>query len=124
MTEAATAVVRRQITVQAPIEHAVAVFTERFGDFKPAEHNLLATPIAETVFEPRAGGHIYDAHRRQCVPLGSGAGLRTTTAGRVQLGHRPHLADRKRPGQQQRGRGSVHSRSTPIAPEWSWNTAT
>jgi uncharacterized protein YndB with AHSA1/START domain len=60
MTEAATAVVRRQITVQAPIEHAFAVFTERFGDFKPAEHNLLATPIAETVFEPREGGHIYD----------------------------------------------------------------
>jgi hypothetical protein len=60
MTEAATAVVRRQITVQVPIEHASAVFTERFGDFKPAEHNLLATPIAETVFEPREGGHIYD----------------------------------------------------------------
>ena len=60
MTEAATAVVRLQITVQAPIEQAFAVFTERFGDFKPAEHNLLATPIAETVFEPREGGHIYD----------------------------------------------------------------
>ncbi|WP_308465365.1 SRPBCC family protein [Rathayibacter soli] len=60
MTEAATAVVRRQIVVEAPIEHAFAVFTERFGDFKPAEHNLLDVPIAETVFEPRVGGHIYD----------------------------------------------------------------
>src|SRR5690606_33295351 len=35
-------------------------FTQRFGDFKPREHNLLGAPIAETVFEPRVGGHIYD----------------------------------------------------------------
>lgn len=60
MTQAAAEVVRRQIVVQAPIEKAFAVFTERFGDFKPAEHNLLAVPIAETVFEPRVGGHVYD----------------------------------------------------------------
>jgi uncharacterized protein YndB with AHSA1/START domain len=56
----ADAVVRRQIVVQAPIERAFAVFTERFGDFKPPEHNLLRVPIAETVFEPKVGGHIYD----------------------------------------------------------------
>jgi len=36
------------------------VFTERFGDSKPREHNLLGAPIAETVFEPRVGGHIID----------------------------------------------------------------
>ena len=60
MNQATTTVVRRQITVRAPIERAFAVFTERFGDFKPPEHNLLKAPIAETVFEPRVGGHIYD----------------------------------------------------------------
>jgi uncharacterized protein YndB with AHSA1/START domain len=60
MTQAAATVVRRQIVVEAPIDKAFAVFTERFGDFKPPEHNLLASPIAETVFEPRVGGHIYD----------------------------------------------------------------
>ncbi|NYH45899.1 uncharacterized protein YndB with AHSA1/START domain [Micromonospora jinlongensis] len=60
MTQAATSVVRRQIVVNAPIEQAFTVFTERFGDFKPREHNLLEAPIAETVFEPRVGGHIYD----------------------------------------------------------------
>ena len=60
MTQAAAAVVRRQIVVEASIESAFAVFTERFGDFKPPEHNLLAVAIAETVFEPRVGGHIYD----------------------------------------------------------------
>jgi uncharacterized protein YndB with AHSA1/START domain len=60
MTQAAAQVVRRQIVVDATIEDAFATFTARFGDFKPAEHNLLAAPIAETVFEPRVGGHIYD----------------------------------------------------------------
>ncbi|MFG1916250.1 SRPBCC family protein [Micromonospora sp. NPDC048898] len=60
MTQAATAVVRRQIVVNAPIERAFTVFTERFGDFKPREHNLLQAPIVGTVFEPRVGGHIYD----------------------------------------------------------------
>jgi uncharacterized protein YndB with AHSA1/START domain len=53
-------VVHRQIVVDAPIERAFAVFTERFGDIKPREHNMLAVPITATVFEPKVGGHIYD----------------------------------------------------------------
>jgi uncharacterized protein YndB with AHSA1/START domain len=60
MTQAPAAVVRRQITVDAPPERAFEVFTANFGDFKPPEHNMLAVPITETVFEPRVGGHIYD----------------------------------------------------------------
>jgi uncharacterized protein YndB with AHSA1/START domain len=60
MTPETSAVVRQQIVVAVPIDEAFAVFTSRFGDFKPPEHNLLATPIAETVFEPYVGGHIYD----------------------------------------------------------------
>jgi uncharacterized protein YndB with AHSA1/START domain len=60
MTDTATGTVRREIVVESPIERAFTVFTERFGDFKPPEHNLLSAPIASTVFEPRVGGHIYD----------------------------------------------------------------
>jgi uncharacterized protein YndB with AHSA1/START domain len=61
MTQFATATsVRRQIVVNASIDEAFKVFTERFGDFKPREHNLLPAAIAETVFEPRVGGNIYD----------------------------------------------------------------
>ena len=61
MTQSATAAtVRRQVLVDAPIGEAFKVFTERFGDFKPREHNMLNAPIAETVFEPRVGGNIYD----------------------------------------------------------------
>ena len=59
-TQAADTSVRQAIVVEAPIERAFKVFTEDFGKFKPAEHNLLRVPIAETVFEPRVGGHIYD----------------------------------------------------------------
>jgi uncharacterized protein YndB with AHSA1/START domain len=60
MTTTDAATIRRQIVVPAPIDRAFAVFTERFGDFKPPEHNLLGASIAETVFEPRVGGHIFD----------------------------------------------------------------
>jgi uncharacterized protein YndB with AHSA1/START domain len=61
MTQSATTTtVRHQVLVNAPISEAFKVFTERFGDFKPREHNLLQTAIAETVFEPRVGGNIYD----------------------------------------------------------------
>jgi uncharacterized protein YndB with AHSA1/START domain len=60
MTQSANAVINRQIVVEAPIERAFSVFTEQFGDFKPPEHNLLGSAIAETVFEPHVGGHIFD----------------------------------------------------------------
>ena len=52
--------VRHEIVVEAPIERAFSVFTDDFGSFKPREHNLLGVDIAETVFEPRVGGHVYD----------------------------------------------------------------
>jgi uncharacterized protein YndB with AHSA1/START domain len=60
MTDTATETVRREIVVEAPIQRAFTVFTERFADFKPPEHNMLRVPIATTVFEPRVGGNIYD----------------------------------------------------------------
>jgi uncharacterized protein YndB with AHSA1/START domain len=52
--------VRTQIVVEAPVQRAFRVFTEDFDRIKPREHNMLGVEIAETVFEPRVGGHIYD----------------------------------------------------------------
>jgi uncharacterized protein YndB with AHSA1/START domain len=52
--------VRHEVVVDASIEHAFSVFTDDFGSFKPPDHNMLAVDIAETVFEPRAGGRLYD----------------------------------------------------------------
>ena len=60
MTDVDHTMVRRQIVVDAPIDQAFTVFTDRFGDFKPPEHNLMASPITETIFEPRVGGYIFD----------------------------------------------------------------
>ena len=57
-TDATT--IRNEIVVNAPLERAFRVFVDQFDRIKPREHNLLAVPIAETVFEPRVGGHIYD----------------------------------------------------------------
>ena len=52
--------VRSSVVVEAPIERAFGVFTEDFDRVKPRDHNMLAVDIAETVFEPRAGGRLYD----------------------------------------------------------------
>jgi uncharacterized protein YndB with AHSA1/START domain len=59
-TQEAGTSIRTSIVVEAPVERAFSVFTEDFGRFKPPEHNMLRVEIAETVFEPRAGGHLYD----------------------------------------------------------------
>ena len=52
--------VRHEVVVDVPVERAFSVFVNDIGSFKPREHNLLAVDIAETVFEPRVGGHVYD----------------------------------------------------------------
>jgi uncharacterized protein YndB with AHSA1/START domain len=59
-TQAQDTSVQTQIVVDVPIERAFAVFTEQFDSIKPREHNMLAVETAETVFEPREGGRIYD----------------------------------------------------------------
>jgi hypothetical protein len=102
MTQTDAATVRKHILVDVPIERAFAVFTERFGDFKPPEHNLLGAPIAETVFEPRVGGNIVDraVDGSECRwarilvfgPAGPGG---------VQLGYQPAVDHRDRPGPDQ-----------------------
>jgi len=52
--------VSASIEVNAAAQRAFEVFTRDFGAFKPAEHNLLAVPIVETVVETHVGGHIID----------------------------------------------------------------
>ena len=59
-TQATATTVRSAIVVEATIERAFRVFTEDFDRVKPREHNMLGVDIAETVFEPRAGGRVYD----------------------------------------------------------------
>ncbi|HWE11148.1 MAG TPA: SRPBCC family protein [Solirubrobacteraceae bacterium] len=49
-----------QIIVEVPIDRAFHVFVRDFARIKPREHNMLGVEIAETVFEPRVGGRLFD----------------------------------------------------------------
>ena len=46
--------------VLAPIERAFRVFTEDIGSWWDPTHHILEGELAEMVFEPRVGGHVYD----------------------------------------------------------------
>lgn len=60
MTTTTDSALRFEIVVDVPQRHAFAVFTEHFDQIKPREYNLMSADVAETVFEPRVGGHVYD----------------------------------------------------------------
>jgi uncharacterized protein YndB with AHSA1/START domain len=60
MTSPAVEPIRKSVVVNTGVQRAFTLFTRGFDVIKPREHNLLSVPIAETVFEPRVGGHIYD----------------------------------------------------------------
>jgi uncharacterized protein YndB with AHSA1/START domain len=52
--------VRETIVVDTPVDRAFSVFTEGMASWWPENHHILRAPLAEMVFEPREGGHIYD----------------------------------------------------------------
>jgi uncharacterized protein YndB with AHSA1/START domain len=61
MTTAEGLVVRKSVTVAAPLEHAFELFTERIGDWWPlASHSLHGEKAKTAVFEGREGGRVYE----------------------------------------------------------------
>jgi len=52
--------VTASIVVAAPIDRAFAVFTADIGTWWSPDHHILEAELAEMVFEPRVGGHVYD----------------------------------------------------------------
>ena len=60
MNDSESTWVRSSIVVDTPIDRAFTVFTADIGNWWPPEHHILQSPLAEMVFEPRAGGHVYD----------------------------------------------------------------
>jgi uncharacterized protein YndB with AHSA1/START domain len=58
--QAADTSVQTSIVVEAPIDRAFTVFTEGIGSWWPSDHHILEADLAEMVFEPRVGGHVYD----------------------------------------------------------------
>src|ERR671934_3157676 len=59
-TSAADTSIRTSVVVEVPIDRAFNVFVTDFDKVKPREHNMLEAEIAESVFEPRVGGRVFD----------------------------------------------------------------
>ena len=59
-TQAADTAVRTSIVVAAPIERAFSVFTDGIGSWWSPGYHIIDAELAEMVFEPRVGGHLYD----------------------------------------------------------------
>ncbi|MCP2179521.1 ATPase [Prauserella alba] len=111
MTQAQTSVVRQQIVVEAPLDKAFGTFTERFGDVKPKEHDLL-TDHRDGLRAARGRAHLRPRRGRQRMPVGTRARVRAAEPGGVQLGHRPDTATGDPPGERQRGGDPVRGRDT------------
>lgn len=56
----APAPVRRAVTVKGDPDTAFAVFTGNMGKWWPKSHSIGASPQADVVVEPRAGGRWYE----------------------------------------------------------------
>ena len=59
-TQATDTAVRTAVVVEAPVERAFSVFTKGIGSWWRPDHHLLEGELAEMVFEPRVGGHVFD----------------------------------------------------------------
>ena len=60
MSDSRATSVETSILVEAPLDHAFSVFTEDIGSWWPPNHHILQSELAEMVFEPHQGGHVYD----------------------------------------------------------------
>jgi uncharacterized protein YndB with AHSA1/START domain len=59
-TQSTETSVRSSMVVDAPRERAFSVFTDGIATWWPSEHHILQGELADMVFEPRQGGHVYD----------------------------------------------------------------
>jgi len=60
MSEVPGPTVQIEVTVDAPIDKAFAVFTQDMGSWWPPDHHIIEAELAEMVMEPMVGGNIYD----------------------------------------------------------------
>ena len=118
-------VVRRQIVVDAPIERAFAVFTERFGDFKPQEHNMLGVPDRrDGVRAARSAGTSTTAARTAASAAGLASSPSSRPTASCSAGTSAPTGSSRPTRPHQRGRGPVHRRDAADAPGSSSSTAT
>lgn len=53
-------IIKKQLTVEAPIEKAFRVFTAQMGTWWPKMHHIGTSPLVDCVVEPRVGGRWYE----------------------------------------------------------------
>ena len=59
---AQSAVVKRILHVEVPIEKAFQVFTERMGQWWPATHHVGGTPFKDILIDKKKGGRWYEVN--------------------------------------------------------------
>jgi uncharacterized protein YndB with AHSA1/START domain len=59
-SQAAETVLRRSITVEAPIDRAFKVFTEGFDTWWPREHHIGSADLSEAIIEGHVDGRWYE----------------------------------------------------------------
>ena len=52
--------IRKQLTLEAPIERAFRVFTASMGTWWPKEHHIGASALKDCVIEPKVNGRWYE----------------------------------------------------------------
>ncbi|MGE0871110.1 MAG: SRPBCC family protein [Kofleriaceae bacterium] len=52
--------IRKQLTVDAPVDKAFRVFTANMGAWWPREHHIGTSPLAQCVIEPKIDGRWYE----------------------------------------------------------------
>jgi uncharacterized protein YndB with AHSA1/START domain len=52
--------IRKQLTVEAPVDRAFRVFTQNMGTWWPRQHHIGASALKDCVIEPRVDGRWYE----------------------------------------------------------------
>ena len=52
--------IRKQLTVEAPLDRAFRVFTANMGTWWPKQHHIGASELKDCVIEPKANGRWYE----------------------------------------------------------------
>ncbi len=73
--------IRKQLTVEAPLDRAFRVFTANMGAWWPKDHHIGKAALKDCVIEPKVNGCWYESGIRRggwCWPGSSTRGSSTT----------------------------------------------
>ena len=99
--------IRRQLTVEAPVERSFRVFTASMGAWWPKEHHIGGTALRDCVIEPKVNGRWYEVGEDGTTcEVGQGARVGSAPEAGARVAARSGL--QVRPDAGDRGRADVH----------------